>query len=1000
MFTAGSPRTYIGRHCTPRWAVVGMFTDTAIGTKGGNMGSRTLGAVHACVAAMLVGAATAAAAADATTAPAETLGEIVITGSRVITNGNNSPTPVTVVTAEDMLKVQPSTISDGLNMLPVFSGPRNQLSNPNANVGSGGGGNGVASMLNLRNLGPQRTLVLLDGHRVPPTTSTGVVDSDMIPQLLLKRVDVVTGGVSAVYGSDAIAGVVNFVTDRSFNGLRFSLQSGVSEQHDDRQVEAGIAGGTNIGSRMHIEGSYEYRDDKGILNRSARPGVAWWTVQGNGGTATPVIPYFLTGDAVRADMTFGGLIRSGALNNQQFNAGGVLSAQVLGAATGNAATRLGGDGVRYDASLKAPLRSHQLFGRLDYDFSDRLHGYAEFAGNRKRNEIFANWPTLANVQIDARDAFLPAAVTSQYTANTTFNFSKMINTAPRLNPEIDETQVSLQAGIEGQLGAYRWNAAYAYGNAVLDNKEIANVNNLRLAAALDAVTDSSGQVVCKVTRDNPGLFPGCVPLNVFGPGAESAAGLNYVLGNPTYKASTRQHDLSAGISGEAFGTWAGPFRAALSAEWRRQDYHADSSDPPVPYNCAASGLRYNCTGLTYADPDNPTSATRLIPQYANSFSSRSPVSQTVSEGAIEFVAPLLAAKPAVTSLDLNGAVRFTHYDTSGSYTTWKAGLDWHINDSLRLRGTRSRDIRAPTLDDLFSPFYGQVVSIQDVLLATTSNAYRFELGNPGLKAEVGNTTTVGVVFQPRSLSGFSASLDYYDIGISDAISQIQGTNPVFQRACYSSGGTSPYCSLQLRTLGSFSPVSTNIVTQWRSGFLNISALRTRGADLELNYSAHVGTHPLAVRALATYQPHIYYDTPGLVTVDQGGVAFGPGGLQASPSTRVTAMLHFGVTERVSADLLTRQRGSLAMTGDPSLITTGQKVPAVSYTNLTLNYAVPQGSAGRLDVYLNVQNVFNEPAPPANVNSTPVQIGLLGGFAIGDDPVGRYYSLGLRYGFGR
>jgi outer membrane receptor protein involved in Fe transport len=711
-----------------------------------------------------------------------------------------------------------------------------------------------------------------------------------------------------------------------------------------------------------------------------------------------VIPYFLTGDAVRADMTFGGLIRSGALNNQQFVAGGALAPLLLGGVTGNAATRLGGDGIRYDASLKAPLRSHQLFGRLDYQFSDQLRGYVEIAGNRKRNEIFANWPTLANVQIDSRDAYLSTAVTSQYAANTTFNFSKMINTAPRLNPEIDETQFSVQAGLDGHLGKYLWDVAYVYGNAVLDNKEIANVNNLRLAAALDAVTNTSGQTVCKVTRDNPGVFPGCVPLNVFGPGAESADALNYILGNPTYKATTAQHALSASINGEPFTTWAGPLKAALSAEWRRQNYKAASSDPPIPFDCAGSGLRFNCTGLTYADPNNPTSATRLIPQYANSFSSRSPVSQTVSEGALEFDAPLLAGVPLVKSLNFNGAVRFTHYDTSGSYTTWKAGLDWHISDSFRFRGTRSRDIRAPTLDDLFSPFYGQVVSVQDVLLGTTSNAYRFELGNANLKAEVGNTTTLGIVFQPQTLPGFSASLDYYDISITDAISQIQGTNPVFQRACYNSGGSSPYCSLQLRTLGNFSAVATNTVTQWRSGFLNISAIRTHGADLELNYSTKIGSHPLALRALATYQPHIYYDTPGLVTVDQAGVAFGPGGLQASPSTRVSAMLHYGITNRFSADVLTRQRGSLAMTGDPSLITTGQKVPAVSYTNLTLNYGVPQGT-GKLDVYLNVQNLFNEPAPPANVNSTPVQIGLLGGFAIGDDPIGRYYSLGLRFKFG-
>ena len=167
--------------------------------------------------ALLAGASTIALAtfANAQTAPTA-VNEIVVTGSRVITNGNNSPTPVTVVPVEDVLRLQPTTVADALNELPVFSGQRNQFSNPGGGTAANnGGGNSGSNNLNLRNMGTQRTLILFDGLRVPSTSTSGVVDVDMVPQMLLQRVDVVTGGASAVYGSDAVTGVVNFITDRS-----------------------------------------------------------------------------------------------------------------------------------------------------------------------------------------------------------------------------------------------------------------------------------------------------------------------------------------------------------------------------------------------------------------------------------------------------------------------------------------------------------------------------------------------------------------------------------------------------------------------------------------------------------------------------------------------------------------------------------------------------------------------------------------------------------------
>jgi outer membrane receptor protein involved in Fe transport len=178
---------------------------------------------------------------------------------------------------------------------------------------------------------------------------------------------------------------------------------------------------------------------------------------------------------------------------------------------------------------------------------------------------------------------------------------------------------------------------------------------------------------------------------------------------------------------------------------------------------------------------------------------------------------------------------------------------------------------------------------------------------------------------------------------------------------------------------------------------NIANIHTRGTDLELNYSTQLGAHPLAVRGMLTWQPHIEYERPGLATVDQGGAAFGFGGLQASPTTRATLLIRYGFTESLSADLQTRWRNNLRMTGDPSLRTTGTPIPSAWYSNLSVNYAAA-GTLEGLNVFVNVQNLFDAEAPPANFYGTAANTGQFGGFASGDDVIGRYYTLGLRYTF--
>ncbi len=357
----------------------------------------------------------------------ESLEEVVVTGSRVITNGDNSPTPVTVVSYEGLQTVKPGPIADGLNLLPVFAGSRGQGANANPSIAGGiGGGNNQGSQLNMRNLGINRNLVLFDGMRIPPTTFAGVVDVDVIPQNLIQRVDVVTGGVSAVYGSDAVTGVINFVTNRSFDGVKAHASFGSSDRSDGGTLNTGIAVGTDLfDGRGHFIGSYEYRNDTGVDKKSSRP---WEVGASAGGAGTAASPYYLITGARNSGTSFNGRIANGSLVNYSFATNGApASYMALGTAVGNGTTffttgaqagqlnnpgiRIGGDGVYGDVNLKSALQSHQIYGRMDFDFTDNVHGNVVASANLKSNEAWDAFVTLNPGQtvISVNNAFLPAA---------------------------------------------------------------------------------------------------------------------------------------------------------------------------------------------------------------------------------------------------------------------------------------------------------------------------------------------------------------------------------------------------------------------------------------------------------------------------------------------------------------------------------------------------------------------------------------------------------------
>jgi outer membrane receptor protein involved in Fe transport len=958
----------------------------------------------------------------------EELQEVTVTGSRVITNGNDSPSPVTVMTAEDLQAARPTTVFEALQELPAFASDRGGALS--GSTGQGGNNNSIAG-LNLRGLGPKEDLILLDGHRVPPQNLDGQVDINMIPQMLLERVDVETGGSSAVYGSDAISGVVNFIVDRKFNGIKGKLQEGISNEHDAPSTDVGLAAGTDLfGGRGHIEGSVQYHYNGGLL-RSDRDyvqpaGQSTWSAVGNG---TPATPYFVTTDAFSNNLSFGGKIMGNTknpYNNYTFSSNGVLTPFNVGSSAGlpiGGTTQLGGDGAYSQAqTLQARVGFTQMFGRFDFDVTDDVryflstfydieHQYSQI-GNLGTNAS-ASSQLSSGFVMSVSNAFLPSAYATamQAAGISTFNVGKLwdVSDVPPTNTDYHNHNVYVNTGFEGKFGhGWHWEISGTESKVIQSNTANNTWSTGRMFAALEAVVNpANNQIVCEVSLTTyANLYPGCVPMNIFGPTATSAQALAYVQQPTRYIGTTNMRDVEATISGAPFHSWAGPVNMALSGEWRHLDYQLVSQGPPAnvaPLDC--TGLHFNCF--------SPSATNIGISQtFANGTAGTpgAPVRQTVKEIALEADVPVLADVPFAKDVSVILAGRNAGYSSNGSpvasipyqtvtfsANTWKLGLDWHFNDAITLRATRSRDFRAPNLSDLFLPGRVQGFSTLDVLTQIAQPSQQQIGGNPNLKPEVGYTSTVGLVLKPTDR--ISVALDLYDIAIENYIVTLNGSTTAYQQACYASGGSSPFCSLQVRP-GSFTnTAASNTATLWYTALpLNLAELHTQGVDLESNFRFTLANRPLQVRLLGTYQPHVWSLLPLAPTQDGGGVTV--------PRERLTGSVRYNLTDAFSIDWTTRWRSRLANLDprvQPNAVLDGsQYSAAVAFTDLNLMYHIQQPSWLNLDVYLNVINAFNQ-RPPTYVpivSSTSAFSAGAGSGGVGfypqDDALGRYYLLGVRF----
>ena len=935
------------------------------------------------LAALALAASSATAQAPAA-GPADPQGaakDIIITGSRIVRDGYSQPSPVTVAPVAELQKATPTNLSDALNKLPQFSNSISPSANPQLQGNTGEHGN----ILNLRGVGGNRVLILLDGIRVPPTTFRGSVDSNTIPQLLIQRVDVVTAGASAAYGSDAVSGLVNYVLDTKLTGLKGVVQRGISTRGDLASYRIGLAGGLSFAEgRGHVVASAE-RFSSGGIDRAARHygddayasvGSVPGSTSAPGTAANPLV--FRSGLRTLAN-SFDGYITAStvpSLRTQIFQANGTLAPVVTGTLTGTPNTYVGGQGLYLPGNntLIAPLTTTQGYARASYDLTDTLTAHVQGDYSRSTTTYHTQLQSVLGFTFFSGNAYLDPSVQARLGPNDTFTMFRLLRNLDPIPTREQTDSYLVNAGLDWKIGGWKAQLDYTHGDSITNFSQ-RQVRIPKLAAALDAVRDPAGNIVCRVTLTNPGLYPGCQPINVFGPATPNAQTFQTVLDYSRYRARNTTEDVVLTLGGDLFRLPAGPVSLALGAEYREQKLSLTSnSDPTVPLD--TTGLR----GIP----------TIRMTQFNNTNIAQSSGSLNVKEGFGEVAVPLLKDKRFAEELSLNAAARITDYSTSGGVKTWKVGGVWSPVRGVSFRVTRSRDIRAPALYDLYAGVQTATVILTDPHTLRTDSVRQFSGGNASLQPEKGDTLTGGIVLRPAFLPGFAMSIDYYKLRIKGAIAT-QGLNDVANE-CETSGGASPTCALITRPLGFADRSAANFPTSVRLVTQNIAFLRTSGVDVDLSYRRPVGSGNLTLRTYLNYLDTFVQKNNSIApAIDYAGYGMNEQTGYARPKVKATISADYrigGLGLFVQETILGR------MKLDPLRVYAEPPVKAVYYTDATISYQFD--APGKPEMFVTATNLLDRKPPLVPAASTP---GLLYPtlFQI-YDVAGRTLTAGLRFRF--
>lgn len=889
---------------------------------------------------------------------------IEVTGTRVIRDGYSAPTPTTVLGEEALDVFASENIANAVNVLPPLAGSTTPTTSTQA-VSSGGAG---MNNLELRAMGANRTLVLLDGRRIAPTVLSGAADINQLPSGLVERVEVVTGGASAAYGSDALTGVVNFILDKDFTGLETDVQLGTSAEGDNDQYEVSVAAGTPLASdRAHILVSAEYSDVDGVFFNPRDWHNGWNILRNPNYTESNGRPEFLLLPFVGvSNATPGALITSGPLQGTQFGPGGEVRQFQYGRLI-SGPVMVGGDWriseMASHTDIAAAVQRQSVFTRASFDLTDDIELFTQIAYGKSETESHCCFHfDLGNLTIQRDNAFLPAEIGAQMDALglTSFSAGSWNRDLGPITSFAERETTTYLLGAEGALEmagtTWIWEVYAQAGTSNRHNKIPLRVN-ANFQNAIDAVRTAGGEIVCRSTITNPNN--GCVPYNVLGTNVNSAEAIDYVMGLDTFEQEITQDVAAASLSGDPFSTWAGPVSLAGGVEYREEA--VDSQSNPIALDNGFFAANFKETRGSY----------------------------DVLEGFLETVVPLAAEEPWAHGLDLNAAVRWTDYSITGQVTTWKVGGTYSPTPDLTFRVTRSRDFRAPNLQELFAPGIVNTRIVRDPFRNNeTATILRPVTGNVNLDPEEGDTTGFGIIYEPSVVPGLSMSVDYYQIEIANAIGTV-GEQEILDR-CFD--GEETFCTTIVRD-------SEGQLISVASAPFNFVKETAEGLDIEASYPVSLGDGELTLRALATHVLTRETDE-GEQTNDLAGANTG-----SAPDWRFLGIVGY---ERGPLDLTIIGRGVSDGVLSNSFIVCTTGCPVSTTAHPTINYNKVEGAfyldlsvAYRLlnfdqdvELFLKVNNLADvePPVAPDFGTNQPLEVASNPSLY---DTIGRMYRAGVR-----
>jgi outer membrane receptor protein involved in Fe transport len=777
-----------------------------------------------------------------TDAESEVGDAIVVTGSRLTRRDIEAISPLTLVGAETLQAQGAVTLETAINQFPQLAPDTTSSTNQS-------GGSGVLSV-DLRGLGAVRTLVLVDGRRYAPGDITGLTDLAMIPDLMVERVEIITGGASAVYGSDAIAGAVNFVLRRNFNGALAQYQYGETDRGDGVSHKGDVMLGVNSADgRGNVTGYFSYtkRDEVLAGNRafSANPLLA---------DAQGIFRPFGSGNIP------GGLIGLNSTQIPQIRGVPDLNNASGACPVSNVGIRFGAQGqplpfcrprdqFNYAAPnfLLRPLERYQASVTGHYELTNSVEAYGQFFYAKKEN-AFQQAAEAVNPSSSGQSAgtiLIPNADTNPlftqvqrdfFAANRTFfdpdgdgvfllrNVGRRFEEFGPRTVQYTTDAFNVTGGLRGNfdIGAnnWKWDAFYQYARTDESQQRFNLLSRSRTTAGLDVVI-VNGQPVCR-NRE----IPGCVPVNIFGTQTLTPAQAAFLSVNTATESQFTREVAGASLAGDLFALPAGDVSAAVGVEYRKERFSITPDEIAL---------------------NNDLAAVSVAPRINSG-------SFDVKELFGELRVPLLRDLPLIQSLALEGAVRISDYSTIGSVVTWKGAVDWQITEWARFRGNYSRAIRAPNLNELFAPvqegFIGgidpcvrtrspsaaqkQVCLAQgvpaafiDTLEVAQSQGFsRRTGGNPNLIEETADTMTLGLVFTPAPR--LSITFDYFDIKVDDAIAEVDAQ--LLVNNCFQTLDQQGLACQAIRRNASGNIESVN------APLLNIARRKVRGLDVGLNYN--------------------------------------------------------------------------------------------------------------------------------------------------------------------